>query len=74
MPLFEYACRSCAGRFEEIRKFEERLSAPACPTCGSRETVLRLSAPAFVGASSSVAPAGPACDAPGGCCGGFCQN
>ncbi|HET9984305.1 MAG TPA: zinc ribbon domain-containing protein [Longimicrobiales bacterium] len=71
MPLFEYACRSCASGFEEIRKFDERLSAPACPKCGSRDTVLRLSAPAFVGAASA---AGSSCDAPGGCCGGLCRN
>ncbi|MBX6363635.1 MAG: zinc ribbon domain-containing protein [Gemmatimonadetes bacterium] len=72
MPLFEYACRHCASSFEEIRKFEERLSAPACPTCGSRETVLRLSAPGYVGVGAASAAA--FCDAPGGCCGGACRN
>lgn len=72
MPLFEYACRNCASSFEEIRKFDERLSAPACPMCGSRETVLRLSAPGYVGVGAPAAAA--FCDAPGGCCGGACRN
>ncbi len=41
MPLYEYACRECGGRFERMRKTAERLSAPACPTCTSGETMLR---------------------------------
>lgn len=74
MPLFEYACRSCASGFEEIRKFDERLSAPTCPKCGSRETVLRLSAPGYVGVGAGASSTGASCDAPGGCCGGACRN
>ncbi len=79
MPLYEYACRSCSARFEELRKFDERLNAPACPQCGGKETVLRLSAPGFVGAGVSPGPAAGGCDYgvcgtghahSGGCCGG----
>jgi putative FmdB family regulatory protein len=81
MPLYEYACRSCARRFEEIRKFEERLQAPVCPSCGGTQTVLRLSAPGFVGAGATSAGSGMSgsadfgsCDAGGGCCGGACMH
>lgn len=78
MPLYEYACRSCAKSFEEIRKYEERLSAPACPKCGSVETVLKLSVPGFVGAgagaSGDTAPCGMPAAAAGGCCGGACMH
>ena len=78
MPLYEYVCRSCAGRFERMRKMEERLSAPECPTCGAEETVLAMSAPGHVGAgagaSRSASGPFPACDGGGGCCGGACMH
>jgi putative FmdB family regulatory protein len=76
MPLFEYACRTCSQRFEQIRKFAERLDAPPCPACGAEHTVLCLSAPARVAAAnaSTRANAAESCDAPGGCCGGMCMN
>jgi len=78
MPLYEYVCRSCAGRFERMRRMEERLSAPECPTCGAKETVLAMSAPGHVGAGAGAKSAAggpfPACDAGGGCCGGACMN
>jgi len=79
MPLYEYVCRSCAGRFERMRRMDERLSAPACPTCGAQETVLAMSAPGHVGVgagapgASSSGPV-PSCDAGGGCCGGACMH
>ena len=78
MPLYEYVCRSCAGRFERMRRMEERLSAPECPACGAKETVLAMSAPGHVGvgAGSSRSSGGPVpgCDAGGGCCGGACMH
>ncbi len=76
MPLYEYVCRSCAERFERMRKMEERLSAPECPACGARETVLSMSAPAHVGVGAGHASSGPlpSCDAGGGCCGGACMH
>ena len=45
MPLYEYECDACGGRFEVIQKFSD---APIdkCPVCGG--TVHKLqSAPAF---------------------------
>ncbi len=81
MPLYEYICRSCAGRFERMRRMEERLQAPECPTCGAKETVLAMSAPGHVGAGAGAgAPRGGGCAdgacemGGGGCCGGQCMH
>jgi putative FmdB family regulatory protein len=49
MPVYEYQCRGCGGRFEALRRMSERAAAPPCPKCGAEETELALSAPAFVG-------------------------
>jgi putative FmdB family regulatory protein len=73
MPLYEYACRACSSRFEALRRQEERLSPPACPSCGRHDTSLRLSAPGFVGAASGGPQSSCASD-PGSCCGGACLN
>jgi len=34
MPLYEYQCESCGGRFERIRKFSDPPLAEPCPTYG----------------------------------------
>jgi putative FmdB family regulatory protein len=73
MPLYEYGCRACGARFEEMRKTEDRLRAPTCRVCGQAETSLFLSTPGFVGAASPTRA--PACGSdPGSCCGGICLN
>jgi putative FmdB family regulatory protein len=70
MPLYEYACRSCGGRFEEMRKAADRLNAPACPGCAGFETMLVMSVTGKVGAAAP-ASAVPRCEGgTGGCCGG----
>ncbi len=33
MPLYEYECDDCRGRFERIQKFSDPL-VETCPTCG----------------------------------------
>ena len=77
MPLYEYACRQCGGRFERMRKSADRLSAPECPECASGETMLVMSVTGKVGGSSATALAGaPPCEGGhGACCGGgACMN
>lgn len=44
MPMFEYACRRCGERFEELRSARDEGPPPACPTCGS-EDVVKLFSP-----------------------------
>ena len=53
MPMYDYACRACGKRFEEMRRIAERLDAPPCPACGSAETALALSALAVFGGTGA---------------------
>ena len=34
MPLYEYQCDQCGGRFERIRKFSDPPLDEPCPSCG----------------------------------------
>jgi putative FmdB family regulatory protein len=45
MPLYEYQCESCDGRFERIQKFADPPVAE-CPACGGPVRKL-VSSPAF---------------------------
>ncbi len=47
MPTYEYACRSCGHRFEEI----QRISEPAledCPKCGEKSAQRLISQGNFI--------------------------
>jgi len=41
VPIYEFDCEECGSRFEELLASEA--AGPACPRCGSRRTVQRLS-------------------------------
>jgi putative FmdB family regulatory protein len=45
MPLYEYECDACGGRFEVIQKFSE--TTTECRTCGKGPVRRLLAAPAF---------------------------
>ena len=45
MPLYEYQCESCDGRFERIQKFSDP-PVEVCPSCGGTVKKL-LSSPAI---------------------------
>jgi len=47
MPVYEYECGSCGGRFEAIRKFSDP-DLVECTLCHSAPIRKVLSAPAFV--------------------------
>jgi putative FmdB family regulatory protein len=74
MPLHEYLCHTCDGRFEAITS-SAKADAVACPMCHSAETRRLISVIAGIGRGSS---SGPASMSPmgmgggGGCCGGSC--
>jgi putative FmdB family regulatory protein len=71
MPLYEYRCRSCAGRFEVLQRVGEGAESVLCPECGGREVSKQLSTFA-AGASGS---SGSTSFAPaGGCGGGGCGS
>jgi putative FmdB family regulatory protein len=44
MPIYEYACRSCAHRFELL--IRDTSATPACPECKSADLEKLLSLPA----------------------------
>ncbi len=43
MPMFEYVCRACGERFEELRSVRDDGPGPLCPECGSGNVVKLLS-------------------------------
>ncbi len=71
MPIYEYACRACDHRFEELVSSYGTLVA--CPQCTSGEVEKLLST---FSAARSAAPAfaapRPSGGGGGGCCGGGC--
>ena len=69
MPIYEYTCQGCGGRFEQLQRSMSDETKPKCPTCGSPKTARALSVFA-VGAESGGKTSGSA-DAPMcGRCGG----
>lgn len=46
MPLYEYECDACGGRFERIRKFSDPPLDEPCPSCGGQVQKL-ISSPAI---------------------------
>jgi putative FmdB family regulatory protein len=77
LPIYEFACRSCDHRFEELVKANGSQVPLSCPDCGSAETARLMSAFAVRSASgkgddlTSAFANAPSAGA-GGCCGGAC--
>ncbi len=65
MPLFEYQCKKCGHRFEELQKGSSA-KPPKCPKCESGKTERQLST-----FSASVHEGGGSCDT-GSCSTGTC--
>ena len=76
MPIYEYRCESCAGKFEVLTRFAERDLAQVCPTCDSTKTRVLVSSFAFGGdggpESSASEFTSSKASGGGGCCGGSC--
>jgi putative FmdB family regulatory protein len=75
MPIYEYRCESCSGKFDVLTRFAERDEAQVCPSCESTKTRVLVSSFAFAGTgdSSSAFEAGGG-ESAGGCCGGGCGS
>ncbi|MBM3288046.1 MAG: zinc ribbon domain-containing protein [Candidatus Eisenbacteria bacterium] len=54
MPIYEYECKACGSRFEELESFEARDKPHTCPVCGARKSRPLVSRVAG-GATSSCA-------------------
>lgn len=74
MPLYDYACDGCKGRFE----LSHGMSEPAvtkCPSCGQEKMRKVLTTGGLMGADSGKGQAAPPMSSPcggGGCSGGMC--
>ena len=69
MPIYEYQCRTCSQRFEELVRGEDK---PVCPSCSGRKLERLVSAFAVGSANAGGAVAAePQCGAcgmaPGSC-------
>ncbi len=74
MPIYEYRCESCSGKFEVLTRFAERDRAQVCPSCESTRTRVLVSRFAVAG-GDSLQPldlGGQKAAGGGGCCGGSC--
>ncbi len=76
MPIYEYSCGDCAGKFDVLTSFANRDKQKICPHCESSRTRVQVSVFAAFGASEpGVAPTslagGGGCGP--GCCGGACS-
>jgi putative FmdB family regulatory protein len=70
MPIYEYRCDACEGRFEVLTSFSERDGGQVCPSCESTRTRVQVSSFAAIGAGNELSPLPMASS--GGCCGGAC--
>ncbi len=72
MPIFEYECDSCHGRFEELL-LSTRAADPNCPDCESDHVHKVYST--FAAQSKDGAGADAFCETPAaGMCGGPCSG
>jgi putative FmdB family regulatory protein len=70
MPIYEYACRSCEHRFEELVSSYGTLVA--CPQCTSGEVSQLLSTFSARTVGGDQPAPRPLAGGGGGCCGGGC--
>jgi len=74
MPIYEYRCESCAGKFEVLTQFAERDREQVCPDCESTKTrVLVSSFASFAGGESSTSEFMSEASGGGCACGGACS-
>jgi len=67
MPLFEFSCKNCGGKFEELVKSQTQVT---CPKCGSSEVTRLVSGFGFRSSGSASAASGGCA----GCAGGSCAS
>ena len=70
MPMFEYVCRTCGERFEELRSVRDEGPGPLCPECGSEKVVKLLSAFATSATGAAGAARAPRSGSGASSCGG----
>jgi putative FmdB family regulatory protein len=71
MPIYEYTCKSCNAKFDQLVRSMSAADKQKCPKCGSSQTARSFSVFA-VGAESAKSSASDApicgrCGGPGPC-------
>src|SRR5438477_1892920 len=75
MPIYEYRCESCSGKFEVLTRFAERDQGQPCPSCESMKTRVLVSSFATAGGDTLQSlDFGGETASGGGCCGGGCGS
>lgn len=76
MPIFEYQCKKCGTKFEELVQGDREAQIP-CPECGNNQTEKLVSAIGGIAMGKSTAPpcgsqcsSAGSCGMQGSCCGG----
>jgi len=72
MPIYEYECRNCSGRFEKI-VYKESASTK-CVACGSSRVEKCISGFAVVGSNSIKSPDPTGCSTCGAERPGMCRQ
>lgn len=72
MPLYEYRCPECQGRFEVIQHLGASAAETACPTCGGKHVERQFSTFAMAGGGSGSGSKSAAAESFAGCGGGQC--
>jgi len=74
MPIYEYECRKCGGRFEQLIRRDADIPR-ACPKCGAKSPKKVFSAFSVAASEAHAASACESCPtgscpmrAGGGCC------
>jgi putative FmdB family regulatory protein len=62
MPIYEYRCQTCEGRFEVLQRVGAGADGLACPACGALQVTRQFS----TFAATTGADAGGASCAPSG--------
>lgn len=60
MPIFEYTCSKCSGKFELLMSTSERDSA-VCPKCGTKSLKREISSFAVAGVERGKGAGGDSC-------------
>ncbi len=70
MPIYEYLCKTCDTRFDELVRDSQALTT-RCPKCGALE-VNRLLSVFATSTSTGARPSEISASGGGHCCGGVC--
>ncbi|MBI5636472.1 MAG: zinc ribbon domain-containing protein [Nitrospinae bacterium] len=70
MPIYEFKCKKCDHKFEQLRLSSAGFKDVACPKCGGKQVTKEMSSFAASVPASSAPPCGGS--PKGGCGGGMC--